>query len=118
MGIQNLTKDIIFINLPAKPHVGDELERINQFVSYGCDCDVIIDFSGVEILTSASLSNLMLLDQFLKPLNRQLVLCNVPLPIQCIFIRSGLETFFEFAHNKSAAVEVIRGQDYGESEQI
>ena len=118
MGIQNLTEDVVFINLPREPHLGNELETINDIASEGYDCDVIIDFSGVKVLASASISNLMLLHEFLRAHNRQLVLCNVPVPIQCLFIRFGLETLFEFAHDQSAALEAIREQRYKKPDEI
>ena len=108
MGIRYLTEDIIILNLPGKPHRGNELERMNELASDGCNCDVIMDFSGVEILISASIANLILLHEFLSASNRHLVVCNVPLPIQCIFIRIGLSTYFEFAHDQSAALEAVR----------
>lgn len=117
MGIRNLTEDIIILNLPSKPHRGNELERINELASDGCDCDVIMDFSGVEILISASISNLILLGGFLSASNRHLVLCNVPLSIQCIFIRMGLDTHFEFAHDQSAALEAVRQHHHKKSHQ-
>lgn len=110
MGIRYLSEDIIFVTLPKKPHLGSELNNVNEIASDGCDCDVIIDFSRAKILTSASISNLMLLKGFLSALNNQLILCNVSTLIKYIFTRLGLETFFEFVGDKSAALAAVKQQ--------
>ena len=107
MGIRYFSEDIIFVTLPKKPHLGSELNNVNKIASDGCDCDVIIDFSRAKILTSASVSNLILLKGFLSALNHQLILCNVSTLIKYIFTRLGLETFFEFSDDKLAALESV-----------
>jgi len=110
MGIRYLSEDIIFVTLPKKPHLGSELNNVNEIASDGCDCDVIIDFSRAKILTSASISNLILLKGLLSSVNHQLILCNVSTLIKYIFTRLDLETFFEFVGDKSAALESITQQ--------
>lgn len=100
MGIRYLSENIIFVTLPKKPHLGSELNNVNEIASDGCDCDVIIDFSRAKILTSASISNLMLLKDFLSAHNHQLILCNVSTLIKYIFTRLSLEPFFEFSDEK------------------
>ncbi len=110
MGIRYLSESVVFVTLPQKPHLGSELSNVNEITSDGCDCDVIIDFSRTKILTSASISNLILLKNFLSLVNHQLILCNVSTLIKYIFTRLGLETFFEFAGDKSAALESVTQQ--------
>lgn len=110
MGIRYLSEDIIFVTLPKKPHLGSELNNVNEITSDGCDCDVIIDFFRAKILTSASISNLVLLKGFLGSVNHQLILCNVSTLIKYIFTRLGLETFFEFSDDKFAALESVTQQ--------
>ncbi len=111
MGIRYLSEGVIFVALPKKPHLGSELNNVNEIASDGgCDCDVIIDFSRAKILTSASVSNLILLKGFLSSVNHQLILCNVSTLIKYIFTRLGLETFFEFSDDKSAALESVTQQ--------
>ena len=107
MGIQTLPEGFILVTLPQRPHLGYELERTNEIACDGCNCDVIIDFSGVQILTSASICNLLLLRDFLNALSRQLFLCSVSLPVKCLFIRLGLDTLFEFADDRFAALEGV-----------
>lgn len=110
MGIRYLSEDIIFVTLPQKPHLGRELNNVNEIASDGCDCDVIIDFSRAKILTSASINNLILLKGFLIALNHQLILCNVSTLIKYFFTRLGLATFFEFSDDKPAALATVTQQ--------
>ena len=59
MGIQNWSEDILLVDLPQEPEMGDELKTvIAEFRDRG-DCDVVIDFSNVDIVTSSSLSKLL-----------------------------------------------------------
>lgn len=110
MGIRYLSEGVIFVALPKKPHLGSELNNVNEIASDGCDCDVIIDFSRAKILTSASICNLILLKDLLSALNHQLILCNVSTLIKYIFTQLGLETLFEFSDDKFAALESITQQ--------
>lgn len=107
MTIQTLPEGLILVTLPQRPHLGHELERINEIACDGCNHDVIIDFSSVEILTSASICNLLLLREFLSSVGHQVFLCSVSLPVKCLFIRLGLETLFEFADDRFGVLEAV-----------
>jgi len=108
MCIQNLAEDTLIVILPKEPHRGDELERINEIASDRGDCNVVVEFSRVEMLISTSICNLMILHKLLSGFGHRLILCNVPFLIKCTFTVTGLETFFEFADDVSAALESIQ----------
>jgi len=105
MGVQNFSEGTVLVVLPAEPQTSDELTRVNKMVSRRCDFDVIIDFSRVEILASSSISNLILLHYWLRGCGHKLTLCNVSFATKCIFSKVGLNTFFDFADDKFAALE-------------
>jgi len=107
MAILTLPEGFILVTLPQRPHLGHELERINEIACDGCSYDVIIDFSVVEMLTSASICNLLLLREFLSAVGHQVFLCSVSLPVKCLFIRLGLETLFEFADDSLGVLETV-----------
>ena len=108
MGIQNLSEDALLVELPPKePRIANELRRVNEIVSNKDNCNVIMDFSKVEIVSSASISNLMILREMLSGSGHQLVLCSVSLPIKGIFTVIGLEALFDFTDDKSTALESI-----------
>jgi len=109
MGIQNYSEDVLLVNLPSKePQIASEIKSLNEIVSDKSDCDVIIDFSQVEMLTSVSISNLMILRQSLSELGHQLILCNVCLPVKGIFTVTGLKPLFDFAVDKFTALKSIQ----------
>ena len=108
MAIQNLSENVLLVTLPKEPQRSNELENINEIAGNRGDCDVVIDFSRVEILTSTSLCNLMILNKLLSGLGNKLILCNVPLPIKCIFTVTALDSFFKFVDDKFAALQYMQ----------
>ena len=112
MGIQNFSEDVLYVTLPKQPHMSNELERINEIASNSPAYDVVVDFSKVKILTSASVCNLMILKEILKGLERHLVLCSVPPEVRKIFTVTGLEGLFEFANDKFGALNLMQRVPY------
>jgi anti-anti-sigma regulatory factor len=108
MCIRNLSESIILVILPKEPHMSGELERINEIASDKLNCNVVVDFSKVEMLTSTSICNLMILHKLLSGLGHRLILCSVPFLIKCTFTVTGLEAFFEFADDISVALKSIQ----------
>ena len=105
MGTQNLSEGVLLVNLPAEePHIADELKRVNELVTARADCHVIVDFSAVEIVTSSTISNLIILHKFLQKRAQELILCNVAFVTKCIFTVAGLDKVFAFADDTSAAL--------------
>jgi len=112
MGIKNLTDDVLFVELPSKsPKIANQLKAVNEAVSKQSNCDVIIDFSRVEIINSANVSNLLILHNMLMGTGRRLVLCNVSTVTKCIFVVAGLNTVFNFADDKSKALATVEQGD-------
>ena len=108
MSVRNFSKDVLLVTLPREPHLGNELEEANEIASDKRNCNVLVDFSGAELLTSASICNLMILHKLLNGLGYQLVLCNVPFLIKCTFTVTGLEGFFKFTNDISDALECLQ----------
>ena len=109
MGIQNISEDVLLVDLPLKePQIANELKSVNEIISDKGGRDVIIDFAKAEILTSASTCNLMILKQLLSGLGYQLVLSSVSLPVKGIFAVTGLAALFDFTDDKFTALESIQ----------
>ena len=89
MAIQHLSKHVLLVTLSADPQCNREMEMVIRSAGSSEDCDVIVDFSLVEILSSATLCNLMVLERLLNALDRQLILCSVPPNIDGVFTRVG-----------------------------
>jgi len=108
MAIQDFSEDVLFVDLPAKePQISKELESLNEIVADKGDCDVIVDFFRVEIITSSSLSNLLILHNLLHEHGRQLILCNVAIVTKYIFTVAGLDEVFEFVDDRFTAVAAV-----------
>jgi anti-anti-sigma factor len=108
MSIQKFSEDVILVDLPFKePDIGHELQAINDIISGRDDCDVIVDFFRVEIITSSSLSNLIILRKLMLERGRELILCNVSHVTKYIFTVANLDTIFEFVDDKLAALAAV-----------
>ncbi|MGA1980034.1 MAG: STAS domain-containing protein [Sedimentisphaerales bacterium] len=109
MAIQKFSEDVLFVDLPLRePQIGDELKNLNEIVSTRSDCDVVIDFFRVEIITSSSITNLMILHKLLQERERQLILCNVAVMTKYIFTVAGLDKVFDFVDDRFAALAAVK----------
>jgi anti-anti-sigma factor len=104
MGIQNWSENIILVDLPAEPLMGDELKTVSDIVKDRGDCDVVMDFSNIDIITSSSLSKLLKLRKTLMDGDHQLVFCNVAAATKGIFAVTGLEGIFRVVEDKFVAL--------------
>ena len=108
MGIQNWSEDIILVDLPAEPEMGEELKTITQMVRDRGDCEVVVDFSGVDIVTSSSLSKLLRLKKLMSDCGHRLVFCNVAPATKGIFTVTGLDGVFEIVDDKFIALASLQ----------
>ena len=111
MGIENLTENVVYVSLPAEPELGGELDKVSQLVSEQSDCDVVIDFTDVNIVTSPNLSVLLKLRKLVDSNSKRLICCSVSAMTKGIFTITGLETVFEFVDDKSAALGALEAQE-------
>ena len=104
MGIQNWSDSIIVVDLPEEPLMVDELRAVTEMVRKRGNCDVVIDFSSVDIVTSSSLSALLKLRKLLADCAHHLVFCSVAPATKGVFNITGLEEVFEFVPDKFVAL--------------
>ena len=110
MPVQDLSEEVFQVSLSTEPQLGGELRTLNSTVRSGDDRDAVIDFACVEMLTSESICDLMILNKTLHEVGRRLVMYNVPAVIMGIFERTGLDQIFEFAESRITALEAVQGQ--------
>jgi anti-anti-sigma factor len=108
MGIQDWSEDIILVDLPQEPEMGDELKTVTEMVRDRGDCEVVIDFSNVDIITSSSISKLLKLRKLLTDCGHRLVFCSVAAATRGIFTVTGLDGIFEFADDKFVALASLQ----------
>ena len=104
MGIQNWSEDIIVVDLPREPQTAEELRAVTEIVRDRGDCDVVVGFDGIDIVTSSSLSALLKLHKLLTDCGHKLVFCNVAPATKSIFTLTGIEELFEFVDDKFVAL--------------
>jgi anti-anti-sigma factor len=108
MGIQDWSEDIILVDVPQEPEMGEEIKTVTEMVRDRGNCDVVMDFASVDIVTSSSLSKLLKLRKLLADCGHQLVFCSVAAATKGIFIVTGLDGIFEFADDKFVALASLQ----------
>lgn len=108
MAIQNWSEDIILVDLQPEPSIVDELKSVTRDARDRGNCDVIIDFSEVDIITSSGISALLRLHKLLTDCGRKLILCNVAPATKGIFVVTGIDMIFEFVQEKFTALAGIQ----------
>jgi anti-anti-sigma factor len=108
MGIQNWSENIVLVDLLQEPEMADELKSVIEIVRDRGDCDVVIDFSSVDIVTSSSISNLLKLRKLLADCEHRLVFCSVAAATRGIFTVTGLGGIFELADDKFVALASLQ----------
>jgi anti-anti-sigma factor len=108
MGIQNWSEDVILVDLPQEPQMGEELKTVTGIARDRGNCDVVIDFSEVDIVTSSSLSKLLKLRKLLTDCGHKLVFCNVAAATKGIFTVTGLDGVFELVDDKFVALASLQ----------
>ena len=108
MGIQNWSENIVLVDLPQEPEMGDELKAATEIVRDRGDCDMVIDFSSVDVITSSSLLKLLKLRKLLADCGHKLVLCSIIQATRGIFTVTGLDEIFEIADDKFVALASLQ----------
>ena len=108
MGIQNWSEDIVLVDLPPEPEMGDELRTVIELVRDRGDCEVVVDFSRIDIVTSSSLSKLLKLRKLLGDCGHRLVFCSVAAATKGIFTVTGLDGVFEIVDDKFVALASLQ----------
>jgi anti-anti-sigma factor len=109
MAIEHISEDVALVRLPLRePGLGEEVKAVNDLINAGSNFNVILDFAGVELVVSTSITNLMILRDLVSGLGRQLILCNVSCLVKSIFQVCGLDGVFNFAADKYTALESLQ----------
>ena len=108
MGIQNWSEEIILVDLPQEPEMGDELKTVTEMVRDRGNCEVVVDFCSVDIITSSSISKLLKLRKLLADCGHRLIFCSVAAATRGIFTVTGLDGIFEFADDKFVALASLQ----------
>jgi anti-anti-sigma factor len=104
MGIQNWSDNIILVNLTEEPQMGEELQIVTDMVAEKSNCDVVVDFAQVGIITSSSIGKLLKLRKAVENRDGRLVISTVGRQTKGIFSVMGLENIFSFVDDQFLAL--------------
>ena len=107
MAIKNYSDSIILVDLPAEPNIRAELDTLMDILKAGGNCDVIIDFSNIDIMTSLSLSGFLMVRELIVSAGKRLIFCNTSAITKDIFTVTCFDGVFEFVNNVDHAVETL-----------
>ncbi|MDO8302691.1 MAG: STAS domain-containing protein [Sedimentisphaerales bacterium] len=108
MGIQDWSETVVLVTLAEEPQMGEELRTVIDIVRDRGNCDVVIDFGEVDIITSSSIAKILKLRKALKDANQRLVLCGIKNATRGIFMVTGLDSVFEFVDDKFIALASLQ----------
>jgi len=104
MGIQYWSQHILLVSLPWELQEREELQRVVEMVQEGGDCNVVVDFSSVDVAGGRTLTRLLELRRLLQDRGRKLVLCGLAPATRGVFTIARLDEVFDFVKDKFAAL--------------
>jgi len=108
MGIYRWSEDMILVDLPRELEKQNELQTVIGMVRDRGDCDVVIDFSHVDVVGGACLAGLLEVRRLLNACGHKLTLCSVTPATRGVFTVARLEDLFEFAEDRFAALASLQ----------
>ncbi len=114
MSIEQWSESIVLVELPCEPQTREELIHLVRYVRDRGNCDVVIDFSKVNIMTSASMAALLRLKKLLEDCAHRLSLCCVGPATRGILSVTGLENFFEIFDDRFDVLATVQALPSGE----
>lgn len=100
MSIHRGAQDVILVDLPREMEKHSELQTVIGMVRDRGDCDVLVDFSHVDVVGGACLAGLLELRRLLRDCGHKLTLCSVAPAIKGVFTVARLDDLFEFAQDR------------------
>jgi anti-anti-sigma factor len=107
MSSQNWSDNIITVDLYDDPDLTEELTSITEQVEKN-PRSVVLNFSNLKFLNSSNISKLLKLRKEIVDVNRDLVLCAIPIQVWGVFLLTGLDTLFEVTEDVATALASIQ----------
>jgi anti-anti-sigma factor len=99
MSVCHWSEDVILVDLPEELDKHNELQTVLAILHDGGICDVVVDFSHVQVVGGAWLARLQKIQRLVKEHGHRLTLCNVAPTTRGIFTIAHLDELFEFAED-------------------
>src|SRR5687767_5864884 len=107
MNIQQTTRDGVTVITPSgridTTTSGAVEDATRRAVDAGAR-DIVVDFAGVEYISSAGLRVFLVLAKRMRDLQGRLVLCGMPEPVRQVFHLAGFMPLFRVERSQDAAL--------------
>jgi anti-anti-sigma regulatory factor len=100
MSIYRWSEDVIVADLPEDLGEHHELKAIIGTLRQGHPCDIVLDFSRVQVVGGVWLTQLRTIQRLVHESGHKLTLCNVPPAIRGVFTIAHVDELFEVAEDK------------------
>ncbi len=108
MSIHRWSEDMILVDLPRELEKHNELQTVIGIVRDRGDCDVVIDFSHVDVVGGACLAGLLEVRRLLNDCGHKLTLCSVAPATKGVFTIARLADLFEFVEDRFTALASLQ----------
>ena len=108
----DLPEDTILVTLSQEPEMASEINATIKIANDMRNCDIILDMSGIDIITTSSMSKSLKLLKILKNNGKRLILCGLGATTRGFFTVTGLDQHFNFAEDVDQALRFLRGDTY------
>jgi anti-anti-sigma factor len=107
MPIEKWSDQVSVIHLADDPQFTDDLTAIEQLAATQKSA-AVLDFSGVDMITSSNIARLLLLRKRMKGSEGRLVLCNLNTQLWGALLVTGLDQIFDFSDNVTTALATLQ----------
>ncbi len=104
VGSRTKTAVVLEVNGRVDGETAPELERVCRQWITAADRNVILDFSGVQYISSAGLSSVLGAGKEIDRHGGRLLICGLAARVNQIFAFSGLDTLFPLFETREAAL--------------
>lgn len=110
MPIDQWSEDIFVVRLGDDPQFTEDMNSVDQNLSYHRHVDVILDFSGVAFMNSTNISRLLSVRQKTIQGENKLILCCVSTRLWSTFLATGLDKVFTFCNDVPTSLATLQMQ--------
>jgi anti-anti-sigma regulatory factor len=104
MSMERWSDEVILVDLPEDLRKHNELHTVIALLHGGDVCDVVVDFSEVQVVGGAWLTQLRKIQKLASESGHKLTLCGVAPALRGIFTIAHLDDLFEFAEDRFTAL--------------
>jgi anti-anti-sigma factor len=107
MAVEQWSEDVDLVHLATDPVFTEEMQCVETSLDHGPK-HVVLDFNGVQFLTSSNLARLLKIRKRVYEKGRRMILCCIPTKVWTAFMVTGLDKVFEFSDMVPTALATLQ----------